>query len=112
MFHYLHSYMPETWEAQVKCGLVNENAGIRYSQSIDIPEELKFNNLAAKGGALYELARDEGLSQQLLEEISALCDSFRESPALSSFYPPLRFPRKSVVRLSITASVKNCTPMC
>ena len=57
MFHYLHSYMPETWEAQVKCGLINENAGIRYSQSIDIPEELKFNNLAARGGALYELVR-------------------------------------------------------
>lgn len=32
------------------------------------------------GGALYELARDEGLSQQLLEETSALCDSFREEP--------------------------------
>ena len=58
MFHYLHSYMPETWEAQVKCGLIDENAGIRYSQSLDIPEELKFNNLAAKGGALYELVRE------------------------------------------------------
>lgn len=32
------------------------------------------------GGALYELARDEGLSQQLLEEISALCDACRDEP--------------------------------
>jgi len=32
------------------------------------------------GGALYELARDEGLSSQILEEISVLADSFRAEP--------------------------------
>ena len=32
------------------------------------------------GGALYELARDEGLSQQILEEISTLSESFRCEP--------------------------------
>lgn len=32
------------------------------------------------GGALYELAKDEGLSQQLLNEITALSDSFAAEP--------------------------------
>ncbi len=58
MFYYLHSYMPETWDAQVRCGLIGKNAGIRFSQSIDIPEELKFNNLAKEGGALHTLVRE------------------------------------------------------
>lgn len=58
MFHYLHSYMPQTWDAQVRSGLINGNAGIRFSQSIDIPEELKFNNLASKDGELYALVRE------------------------------------------------------
>ena len=32
------------------------------------------------GGALYELARDEGLSEQILEQITALSESFRSEP--------------------------------
>ena len=32
------------------------------------------------GEALYELARDEQLSQQILSEITVLCDSFRAEP--------------------------------
>ena len=32
------------------------------------------------GGALYELARDEGLSVQILEEISSLQESFHNEP--------------------------------
>lgn len=32
------------------------------------------------GGALYELARDEGLSQRILDEISALSESFAAEP--------------------------------
>jgi len=32
------------------------------------------------GGALYELAREEALSQQLLEEISTLNEAFRDEP--------------------------------
>jgi hypothetical protein len=56
VFTYLHAYhTPESWEAQVKAGLVKENHGIRYCQSIDIDEELKFNNLARRGGHLHRL---------------------------------------------------------
>ena len=58
MFKYLHCYMPETWEAQIKAGLVRPGDGIRFSQSIDIDENLKFNNLARVGGALYNYVKE------------------------------------------------------
>ena len=58
MFTYLHCYMPETWEAQIKAGLVRPEDGIRFSQSIDIEERLKFNNLAKVGGELYNYVRE------------------------------------------------------
>lgn len=59
MFTYFHCYLPETWEAQIKAGLVNEHAGIRFSESIDIEERLKFNRLAGKNGTLYNIVRNE-----------------------------------------------------
>lgn len=58
MFTYFHCYLPRTWDAQVKAGLIGKNAGIRFSQSIDIQEELKFNKLAAKDGVLYHIVRE------------------------------------------------------
>lgn len=59
MFTYFHCYMPETWEAQEKCGLINQNAGIRFSQSIDLEDHMKFNRLAAPGGALFDLISEQ-----------------------------------------------------
>ena len=50
--------MPETWVAQVKAGLIRPGDGIRFSQSIDIEERLKFNNLAKVGGELYDYVRE------------------------------------------------------
>lgn len=58
MFTYLHCYMPQTWDAQIKAGLIRPGDGIRYSQSIDIDESLKFNNLAAIGGAFYNYVKE------------------------------------------------------
>ena len=58
MFTYLHCYMPETWDAQVKAGLVRKGDGIRFSQSIDIEERLKFNRLAGAQGELYNYVRE------------------------------------------------------
>jgi hypothetical protein len=58
MFTYFHAYMPETWEAQVRAGLINDHGGIRFCQSIDIEERLKFNNLAAVGGDLHRLVAE------------------------------------------------------
>ena len=57
MFSYLHCYMPETWDAQVRAGLINDRAGIRFAQSIDIDPEKKFNRLARKDGPLWQTAR-------------------------------------------------------
>ena len=58
MFTYFHCYLPGTWDAQVRAGLVNKNSGIRFPESIDIEESYKFNNLAARGGELYSLVRE------------------------------------------------------
>lgn len=58
MFTYLHCYMPETWQAQVDAGLVRLGDGIRFCQSIDIEERLKFNNLARVGGDLYNYVKE------------------------------------------------------
>lgn len=55
----LHAYYPEVWEAQVKAGLVREEDGIRFCQSLQTDAEVKFNELAARGGALYELCKRE-----------------------------------------------------
>ena len=58
MFTYLHCYMPETWDAQLRAGLIRPGDGIRFSQSLDIDESLKFNNLAAVGSDLYNYVRE------------------------------------------------------
>ncbi|MBQ7301829.1 MAG: hypothetical protein IJW77_18525 [Clostridia bacterium] len=58
MFTYLHCYMPETWEAQLHAGLIRPGDGIRFCQSLDIDEPLKFNNLAAVDGELYNYVRE------------------------------------------------------
>ena len=50
MFQFLHGYLPGVWEAQVKAGLVGENDGIRFCQSIMLKDEMKFNKLARKDG--------------------------------------------------------------
>ncbi len=55
----LHAYYPEVWEAQVRAGLVREEDGIRFCQSLQTDADVKFNELAAKGGALYDLCKKE-----------------------------------------------------
>ena len=57
MFSYLHCYLPRTWDAQVRAGLIDENAGIRFCQSIDVAPELQFNTLARLDGPLYALVK-------------------------------------------------------
>ncbi|MBE6611594.1 MAG: glycosyl hydrolase 43 family protein [Ruminococcaceae bacterium] len=58
MFQYLHCYLPQTWDAQVRAGLINGNAGIRFVEAITCLEHLKFNNLAKPGGDLFNVARE------------------------------------------------------
>ncbi len=57
-FTFFHAYMPKVFEAQINAGLFRENDGIRFCQSIDIKESLKFNNLAKVGGDLYNFVKD------------------------------------------------------
>lgn len=56
-FTFFHAYMPGVFEAQINAGLFRENDGIRFCQSIDIDESLKFNNLAGTGGDLYNFIK-------------------------------------------------------
>ena len=61
MFTYFHCYLPETWAAQVKAGLVTKKTGgIRQVMSIRLDEDHKFNRIAAKGGALYHIIAENG----------------------------------------------------
>ena len=56
MFTFFHCYLPETWDAQVKAGLITEKtAGVRFVMTIRLDEKYKFNNLAAKDGELYKI---------------------------------------------------------
>ena len=55
MFTYFHCYHPDTWDAQIKAGFIDEHAGVRFMQTATLPEELKFNNLAAKGSEFYNM---------------------------------------------------------
>ena len=55
----LHAYHPEVWDAQVKAGFVREGDGIRFCQSLQTDNEVKFNELAAKGGTLYNICKTE-----------------------------------------------------
>ena len=50
--------MPETWDAQVKAGLVRKNDGIKFNENVLLEDKYKFNNLAAKNGALYNVLKD------------------------------------------------------
>lgn len=52
--------MPETWDAQVKAGLVRPWDGIRFNESIELEDDHKFNDLAAEGGKLFEIISSRG----------------------------------------------------
>jgi len=52
-FCFFHPYHPTTWQAMIDCGLVKDGDGVKFSQSLLINEEHKFNRLAAKGTELY-----------------------------------------------------------
>ncbi len=58
MFVFFHGYSPDTWDKMLATGLVGDNDGIRFQQSLDLPVELKFNRLARKGGELYNIIKE------------------------------------------------------
>lgn len=54
---------------------------------------------ATYGQALYDLARDEGLSQKLLEELSALDQSLRSEPGFVQLLSAPNIPKEERVRI-------------
>lgn len=61
MLTYFHGFIPGFWEQYEKVGLLNKNSGVRFCESLEIEEPLKFNNLARKGGELYSLIKSNNL---------------------------------------------------
>lgn len=61
MFTYFHCYLPETWDAQVKAGLVTKKTGgVRHVMTIRLSEDKKFNEIAKKDGELYKIIEKNG----------------------------------------------------
>ncbi len=58
MFTYYHCYLPQTWQAQINAGLIDETSGIRMMQSSLAKPEKGFNVVAAKGGAFDRMLRE------------------------------------------------------
>ncbi len=58
MFTYFESYHPRVWEGFVRRGFVRSFTGLRFCQNILLPDALKFNRLAALGGAFDRLQRE------------------------------------------------------
>ncbi len=59
-FCFFHPYHPETWQAMIDCGLVKKGDGVKFNQSLLLKDEVKFNNLAARGTQLYRYLRNTG----------------------------------------------------
>ena len=57
-FTYFHYYADDLWEGYEKNGLLRENFGIRFVETIYQPKELKFNELAKVGGELYSYVKN------------------------------------------------------
>jgi len=61
-FTFFHCYTKDLWKGYEKNGFLDGNYGIRFMQNVNIPEELKFNQAAKKGGELYEYIKKNNCS--------------------------------------------------
>lgn len=52
-FCFYHPYHPDTWDAMMACGLVKAGDGVRFTESLLLPECEKFNEICAVGSKLY-----------------------------------------------------------
>ena len=57
---FFHVYNERSFEGLVKNDLINEDSGFKIQHAFSVPEELKFNRFAAKGGRLYALIKEGG----------------------------------------------------
>lgn len=58
MFRFFHGYHPETWDAQVKSGLVGADDGIRFCQFKRVAETHGFNRLAARQSQFHRFVEE------------------------------------------------------
>ena len=49
---FFHVYNDKYFDGLVKNGLINKNTGFKIQHCFTVPEEIKFNRIAAKGGKL------------------------------------------------------------
>ncbi len=56
----LVAYRPDYLKALVRNGMIDGLTGFRVTMNCRVPEEVKFNQIAAKGGELYELVLRQG----------------------------------------------------
>lgn len=60
MFHFVHTYIPQTnfWDGLIKRGLINDASGVKMIQCDTIAPEHRFNVLASPGGRLHEIIQE------------------------------------------------------
>lgn len=55
---FFHVYNDKYFDGLVKNGLINKNTGFKVQHCFTVPEEIKFNRIAAKGGKLHSLLKE------------------------------------------------------
>lgn len=55
---FFHVYNEQYFEGLVKNGLINKSTGFKIQHSFTVPDHMKFNKLAAKGGRLHSLLKE------------------------------------------------------
>ena len=61
MLKFFHGYHPDVWDALIKSGMMTEYDGVRIPQDITIKEYKQFNNVAKRGGHLYNFMQEHKL---------------------------------------------------
>ena len=61
MFTFFHGYLPQVWQAYADRGLLDENAGLRVCQVVTVEPERQFNQIAKKGGDLWNYQKENRL---------------------------------------------------
>jgi len=56
---FFHVYNENCFEGLVKNNLINRDSGFKIQNVFSVPKERKFNQIAAKGGKLYEMIKKE-----------------------------------------------------
>ncbi len=58
---FFHVYNEECFKGLEKNGLLNKDTGFKIQQSRNVPKERQFNTIAAKGGALHSLVKNNNI---------------------------------------------------